>query len=183
MSVRMLVFCLLASLALPSPTHAVSLQSAYDAASALSTYDKYVVLEAGARYTGGLALTYGTNTCIKGNGAVIDLEGGIILIQGTTTNLDIDHCSIVNGGNPELRTGNGALHFLGGSGNVHNNTFYMNTVGIRVYSSQAHSVIIVNNIIVKNTYGGVLCYIGNEPDVSYNNCWSNLGGNYLIDCG
>ena len=56
-------------------------------------------------------------------------------------------------------------------------------VGVRVYGSQAGTVIITNNIIVRSSLYGVLCQLHCEPAVSYNDCWSNDSGNYAQDCG
>ncbi len=135
-------------------------------------------------YTGGLTITSGDTVCIRGNGAVVDLQGSTILVDTKTARLDIDHCVLIYGGNPEYGTGQAALNFVGSSGSVINNTIYGNTVGVRVYSSGMFAVTVKNNVVVNNTFAGVLCQIGNEPSAVFNDTWGNAGyGGYAMDCG
>jgi len=168
----------------PAVTHCVTLQSVYLSAPSQAGYDRYLELESGMTYTGGIDVSSGMTVCIKGNGATIDLQGSMIQVVDYTARLDIDHCVLVHGGNPDYGPGQAALNFVASSGNVINNTIYGNTVGIRVYLSPLNAVRIKNNIIVKNLLAGVLCALASEPEVTYNDCWGNLGfGNYAIDCG
>ncbi|KPJ58674.1 MAG: hypothetical protein AMJ46_13810 [Latescibacteria bacterium DG_63] len=166
-----------------APLQAETLQSAFDAAGAGGGYDKYIELQLGDTLTGGLTIPVGSSACIKGNGAILDLQTSSIQIQGKGAVLDIDHCVIMNGGDPLYGLGQGALNFVGGEGNIISNTFYMNTVGIRIYSTSPGLILVKNNIIVLNSQTGLLCQLYHEPQVFYNNCWGNVYGNYLIDCG
>jgi hypothetical protein len=163
--------------------HAVTLQSVYDAAGPREGYTKYLELDAGANYTGGLTIPAGDIVCIKGNGATIDLQTSTIQIQVKGTKLDMDHCVVKNGGLASAGYTQGALNFVGSSGNVVNNTFYGNTIGIRVYATGPGAVTVMNNIVVWNSFTGLLCQISNEPNVSYNDSWANGTYNYLKDCG
>ncbi|MBN1968487.1 MAG: hypothetical protein JW870_03880 [Candidatus Delongbacteria bacterium] len=74
-------------------------------------YDKYIELETGEIYTGGLLIgkvynpvtaklegEEGLNVKISGNGAIIDLQGSEIVISFCKNRLDIDNCIILNGG-------------------------------------------------------------------------------------
>ncbi len=169
---------------IPSSAHGVTLQSVYDSAPRQSGYDKYLDLSPGVTYTGGITIPDGDSVCIKGHGAIIDLEGSMIQVGGMTALLDIDHCVILNGGDPAYGAGQGGLNFIASNGNVLNNTIYASTVGIRIYMAAPAAVTIKNNIIVKNLVAGVLWQIGSDPVVSYNDCWGNTGyGNYAQDCG
>jgi hypothetical protein len=172
--------CLLALL--PMAAAGVTLQSMYLAASAQNGYDRYVELSASATYTGGLTIPTGDAACIKGNGALIDLQGSMIHVGGNTTSLDIDHCVLINGGNPVYGPGQAALNFVASTGNVINNTLYGNTVGVRVYLAGPGSVTVKNCILVNNSQAGVLCELGSEANVTYNDGWNNFRyGNYAVD--
>lgn len=168
---------------LPVAASTVTLQSVYDAAGPQGEYTKYLLLDAGATCTGGLTIPASAIVCIKGNGATLDLQTSTIEIQGKGVKLDIDHCVIKNGCLASAGYTQGALNFVGSSGNVINNTFYGNTIGIRVYSTGPGAVIVMNNIIALNSVTGLLCQIGNEPSVFYNDSWANGTYNYLRDCG
>jgi hypothetical protein len=163
--------------------HAVTLQSVYDAAGPREGYTKYLELDAGTNYTGGLTIPAGDIVCIKGNGATLDLQTATIQIQVKGTKLDMDHCVVKNGGLASAVYTQGALNFVGSSGNVVNNTFYGNTIGIRVYATGPGAVTVMSNIIAWSSVTGLLCQIGNEPNVSYNDSWANGTYNYLRDCG
>jgi nitrous oxidase accessory protein NosD len=183
-SVRVAASLIVAACLFPLVTQAVTLQSVYLSAPSQAGYDRYLELESGMTYTGGIDVSSGMTVCIKGNGATIDLQGSMIQVADYTTRLDIDHCVLVHGGNPDYGTGQAALNFVASSGNVSNNTIYGNTLGIRVYLSPLNAVRIKNNIVVKNLFAGVLCALASEPEVTYNDCWGNSGyGNYAIDCG
>jgi len=180
-----LVIATLASSALlPQVVYAVTLQSVYAGAVSQNGYDKFLDLSPSMTYTGGLVIPAGDTACIKGNGALIDLQGSTIHVEGKTIWLDIDHCVLVNGGDPAYGTTQAALNFVTSNGSVVNNTIYGNTVGVRVYLSGANAVSIKNNIVMNNTQAGVLCQLGSEPAVTFNDAWGNSGyGNYAIDCG
>jgi hypothetical protein len=167
----------------PIAASAATLQSVYDAADPQAGYTKYLQLDAGATYTGGLTVLASDMVCIKGNGATLDLQTSTIQIQGKGARLDVDHCVIKNGGLASAGYAEGALSFVGSSGSVVNNTLYGNTVGIRVYSTGPGAVTVINNVVVRSSFTGLLCQIGNEPNVSYNDSWANGTYNYSIDCG
>jgi hypothetical protein len=87
-----------------------SLKAVYDAAGAGGGYDKYIVLQQGVTYTGGLWVggTFnrvtgafegdGVDVRIVGSGAILDLKGDEICFAYCNRRLDIDDCVIVNGG-------------------------------------------------------------------------------------
>jgi len=177
------IFSILLISLFPTVSYCMTLQSVYDAAAPLGQYTKYMELDGAATYTGGITIPMGEIVCINGHGAILDLQTSTIEILGEWTRLDISHCVIKNGGLASDGNTKGALNFVVSAGNVVNNTFYANTVGIRVYFSYPGTVTVMNNLVVGSSIAGLLCQIGNEPNVSYNDSWSNASGNYLIDCG
>jgi hypothetical protein len=182
-SLLFLTFLICALSLYPVVASPATLQSVYDAAGPQGGYTKYLQLDAGATYTGGLIIPATDIVCLKGNGAKLDLQTSTIQIQGRDASLDIDHCVIKNGGLFSAGYTQGALNFVGSHGNVMNNTFYGNTIGIRIYATGPGAVTVMNNIIVRNTITGLLCQIANEPLVSYDDSWANGTFNYLMDCG
>jgi len=170
-------------LLLPTGSHSATLQEVYDAAGPNGQYTKYLVLDAGVTYTGGLIVPSTDRACIKGNGAILDLQTSTIQMQGMGAKLDIDHCVIKNGCLPSSEYSEGALSYIGCSGRVLNNTFYGNTIGIRIYLTGQDSVVVMNNIFAHNSVAGVLFLLGSEPNVSYNDSWANGLYNYAADWG
>ncbi|HIB30244.1 MAG TPA: hypothetical protein EYO24_07015, partial [Candidatus Marinimicrobia bacterium] len=83
--------------------YSISLYDVYVQAGPAYGYDRYIELDPNFIYTGGIG-SGEESIYIQGNGAVIDLlEGTGIWIAGDTNNnitgsLDIDHCTITNGG-------------------------------------------------------------------------------------
>jgi hypothetical protein len=89
----------------------ISLKEVYDQAPAQGEYDKYLELETGQVYTGGLLIgrvyermnltvsqDVGKDVRIVGNGAILDLQGEQICISFCNNRLDIDNCIFINGG-------------------------------------------------------------------------------------
>lgn len=92
------------------PADATTLREMYDRAGPLNGYDRWIELEPGGVYTGGLLigpifLPYseipvgepGQNVRIVGHGAILDLRGQQICLSYCTNRLDIDDCVIING--------------------------------------------------------------------------------------
>ncbi len=173
---------LLSACVLPQAVLGATLESAYTSAGPLNGYAKYVELSSTVTYTGGLTILGGEAVCIRGNGATVDLQHGMIHVGGAGTQLDIDHCVLVNGGDPVYGPGQSAINFVASGGSVVNNTLHANTVGVRVYQTAAGSVSVKNNIFSDNTQAGLICELGCEADVSYNDGWNNFRyGTYAID--
>jgi len=87
-----------------------TLKEVYETAPSQDEYDKYLVLETGVTYTGGLLIGKifdpiiidlsgpdGLDVRIEGNGAILDLQGEQICISYCNNKLDIDNCVIING--------------------------------------------------------------------------------------
>jgi hypothetical protein len=127
--------CLLLHLA--PPVQAITLKEAYEAAPAASGYDRYIVLQNGVTYTGGLMVgrvfspvtnTYqmdelGEDVAIVGNGAVLDLQGEQICMSYCDNRLDISDC-VITGGNVRYRGDNDNGLELQPVGSVTNVTFF-----------------------------------------------------------
>ena len=116
--------------------HSITLKEVYEIAPAQGEYDKYLVLETGVTYAGGLLIGKifdpnidelsgqdGLNVRIEGNGAILDLEGEQICISFCDNKLDIDNCVIING-NIRYRGINNALGEVMPNGYVQYCTFY-----------------------------------------------------------
>lgn len=93
-----------------SSLNANTLRKAFEIAGSQAGYDKYLELETGVTYTGGLIIgkildpeldelvgNEGLDTRIAGNGAILDLQGEEICISYCNNVLDIDNCIIING--------------------------------------------------------------------------------------
>lgn len=105
----LLVWTALSTHAAPAPT---TLQAAFEAAGSLGGYDRYLVLQTGQVYTGGLLIgptwdedrtmfvddEMGLDVMIEGNGAILDLQGQQICISYCGNRLDLVDCIILNGG-------------------------------------------------------------------------------------
>jgi len=89
---------------------AMSLKEVYDSSGVQGEYDRYLILETGIIYTGGLWIGKTLNTqtnhlegmdgedvFIEGNGAILDLEGSELTISYCNNRLDIQDCIIING--------------------------------------------------------------------------------------
>jgi len=119
-----------------SNIYSVTLKEIYEIAPTQGEYDKYLVLETGVTYTGGLLIgpiydpildnlsgQQGLNVRIEGNGAIIDLEGEQICISFCNNKLDIDNCIILNG-NIRYRGFNNEFGEVMPSGYIQYCTFY-----------------------------------------------------------
>ena len=156
----------------------ISLYEVYEQAGPANGYDKYIVLDPDIVYTGGIG-SGEESIYIEGNGAVIDLnEGTGIWIAGDANNnitgsLDIDHCSIMNGGSYGINL----------SGYSTNSITKCNLINVHwgIQVSDEIQVTIRNCNFIDNSYG--LAVIGQETDInlSYCNAWNNEY-NYMLNC-
>ncbi len=111
---------------------ATTLQAAFEAAPAQDGYDRFLELEPGVTYHGGLLIgaTWdddrqqflaepGADVMIRGNGAILDLQGQEICVSFCSSRLDIEDCIILDGGlrfrgdaDPEVdRTPTGSVRY------------------------------------------------------------------------
>ena len=140
-----LLFGLVLIVGLVPAGHGMSLREAYDLAGPDQGYDKYVELETGVVYTGGLLIgpvfspiTWelegepGLDVCIVGNGAILDLQGGQLCLSYCNMRLDIEDCIVLRG-NIRYRGMNTHDHVVIPEGSVRYVTFYdTDDYGIRL---------------------------------------------------
>jgi hypothetical protein len=157
---------------------AKSLQQAYEEAGPGEGYDKLLVLDPQIKYTGGCGVLIGKKSCIRGNGATIDLDGGNVQAGGSGTHLTITGCCLTASGYY------GAVNVQGGANAViDGNTFCKNNgvAAIRVW--EYSSATIKNNIVWGNkTYGIAKHDYTGTLQVLYNDVDNNPSGNYMYWC-
>ena len=151
---------------------AITLQSVYDAAGPGNGYDKYVVLEQDMIYTGEVGV-YEGDVFIEGNGAIVDLNGGlgiwVYAEEAYPANLDIEFVTIINGGYNAL-TFNGSA-----TGNISNCNFIQNGFGIQIMDS-ANITVKNCNFIENSQYGIAVRGTVASLEISYSNFWENEQG-------
>jgi len=162
---------LLALVVTPATAGVQTLLDAYTAASPGSGYDTLLVLDPADIYTGGLTLPAGHH-CIVGNGALVNLQGGSLLVEDGAA-LDISGISLTNG--------TYGLDFVGAAmGHVECCNFIQNTDGLRAWDTA--SVTLLSNNFVGNSHYGV--YRNEYAPVfnAYNNAWNNGSNDYVYFC-
>jgi parallel beta-helix repeat protein len=164
--------CLLCFVLVAPSVWALKFQDVYDQAGPGEGYDKLVVLDPNETYTGRCDVLEGKKSCIRGNGAVIDLDFGQVVASGAGTELMITGCCLVNG-NAAIAIQNGA------AGIVDGNTVCKSSKGIQAWLSASCTV--KNNIFYGNDYG-----VAREQNTSvailYNDVYNNAMGNYVYWC-
>ena len=95
------------------------LQKMYDNAQPNGIYDKLIILNQDVIYTGGFIQNV-SKVCIQGNGAIIDLQGEKLEIDGSTNEITIDHCIFISTKLYDTYV----LLKNDASGHFFNNTFY-----------------------------------------------------------
>jgi hypothetical protein len=152
-----LLFCSL--LVGPATVRAITLQEAYDRASPRDGYDRWVELETGVVYTGGLQIgpslwphsgdlvgEPGCDVRIVGRGAVLDLQGQQICISYCANRLDLDDC-VVRDGDVRFRGLTGDVHLVP-TGSVRHVTFYRpQDYGVRLQRCGA-GIVLERNLVV-----------------------------------
>jgi len=151
----------LATLLQASTAFATTLKEAFEAAGPANGYDRYVELDSGATYTGGLLVgrvyspvtnrfimeEEGQDVKIVGNGAILDLQGEQICMSYCSNRLDIEDCVIING-NVRFRGDNDEGLPLRPVGSVRYVTFYeAHDYGIRLQGA-GEGISLEYNIIV-----------------------------------
>lgn len=174
---RYLVLALAIALAAPA-VWGITLQKAYDEAGPGEGYDKLLVLDPEVTYTGGCGVLQGKKSCIRGNGALVDLQNNQIYCGQPGTEALITGCCIINGSNAgaAIAVQDGAKAMIDG------NTICKNGAdGIKVWLDS--SATIKNNIIYGSARYGITAY-----QTSYYNCTilyndvDNTSGNYMYFC-
>lgn len=153
----------------------ISLKQIYDEAQPFDIYDRYLELENGIIYEGGLFIgsfyhpqrqsfinVTEENVKIVGNGAILDLQGQQICISYCNKQLDIEDCVIING-NIRFR-GDNTLDFdATPTGSVRYVTFYqphdyairLQGAGTGITIERNIAVDVVDTDVDFNPYNGV----------------------------
>lgn len=150
----------------------VVLQNIYENAAAGLGYDKLLVLHSDSIYTGGLSITQ-AKVGIKGHGAIIDLMGGTIAINGNAE-IDLDGCIIINGSS-------GLYASESGTARISQCTFYGNQIGIQ-FMAPSGMIEVVNSIITQSTKYGFACEESTIRTLHYIDTYNNLQGDYVEWC-
>ena len=152
--------------------NAATLQDVYDEATPGMGYQKLLELHRDSIYLGGILISNET-VGIKGNGAIIDLQGGSISVTGLST-LDIDACIIINGNHGiDAQDAVTAL--------VTHCTFYNNQIGIS-YMATSGQIEVINTILANNSQYGFACEEHSQRALHYINAYQNWGGDYMEWC-
>ena len=156
----------------------ITLQSAYEQCGPGEGYDKLLTLNPNVKYTGGCGVLMNKKSCIRGNGALIDLEGNNILAGQYSTELTVEGCCLVNAGYY------GAVNVQDGATAIVNGNTICKTNGIAaIYVWIGCSATIKNNIIYgSKTYGIAKHQSSGTVNILYNDVENNLGGNYMYFC-
>jgi len=170
---RLIFFCLIFVLGSLYP---ISLKQVYEAAPANAGYDKYLELETGQTYTGGLLIgnifnpitaelegNEGLDVKILGNGAILDLQGEQICISYCSNILEIENCIILNG-NIRYRGINLTDELIEPTGYVQYCTFYQpHDYAVRIFGA-GDGIRIERNIFVDAVdTGDDFTYINGSP--------------------
>lgn len=151
---------------------AKTFQDVYDQAGPGEGYDKLVILDSNETYTGRCDVLVGKKSCIRGNGALIDLQFGQVVASGAGTELLITGCCLVEG--------NSAVSIQDGAkGVVDGNTICKSVMGVKAWQSLACTV--KNNIIYGNDYG-VAREENTSVSILYDDVDNNTKGNYVYWC-
>ena len=156
----------------------VTLQSVFDASESKNEYDKYVVLENGVTYLGGVGV-YEGNVFIEGNGAIVDLQNGTgIWVYGDEiipANVDIEYITLING------VWYGVFYGGTATGNITNCNFINNGYGVQLYDFA--EIQIKNSNFIENIYYGV-ALVNTTPlcNVNYSNAWGNGEAPWMENC-
>ena len=156
----------------------VTLQSVFDASESKNEYDKYVVLENGVTYLGGVGV-YEGNVFIEGNGAIVDLQNGTgIWVYGDEiipANVDMEYLTVMNAEWYGV--------FFGGlaTGSITNCNFINNGYGVQLYDYA--EIQIKNSNFVNNTIYGV-ALVNTTPlcNINYCNAWGNGEAPWAENC-
>ena len=121
--------------------NAITLQEAFDNASPANGYDKYLELETGMIYTGGIGI-YEGDVFIDCKETIINLEDGngiwIYADEQYPCSLEIQNCSIINGQYYGLSFGGTSI------GNIKNCNFLDTSFGLKLFD---YSTVNVTNCI------------------------------------
>jgi len=165
---RILIMTSLILLLWGGRAQAATLREAFEQAGPLNGYDRWVELETGAVYTGGLMIgrvyspvterfvmeEEGLDVRIVGNGAILDLRGEQICLSYCGRRLDISDC-VITGGGVRFRGDNDPGLDLQPVGSVRHVTFYRaHDYGVRLQGAGT-GITLERNLIVDTVDTGL----------------------------
>ena len=156
----------------------VSLQSVYDQCGPGEGYDKLLILDPNKTYTGGCGVLMNKKSCIRGNGALIDLDGYNLVATQPSTELTVEGCCLINAGYyGAVKVEDYARVTING------NTICKSNGMAAIYVWIGCSATVKNNIIFDNNNYGIAKHQSTLAlDVLYNDVFDNPGGNYMYFC-
>lgn len=179
---------LLSLVLLATPAAADSLKEAYDRALPANGYDRWIELEPGATYTGGLWIggTFnritaefedgGEDVRIVGNGAILDLRRGELCIAYCDNRLDVSDCVIVDGC-VKFRGYSGSGVTLKPQGSVSWVTFWRPAdYAVRMHGCGSGIRLERNLVVDAVDTGADFMYLNGEP-----NDWLPTGTSFSLD--
>jgi hypothetical protein len=170
------IFTLIATAFFAVATLAVDIQDAYDACGPAGGYDKYLELNPGSTYTGNLIVDTGKDSYIKGNGAKIYINAyGKIMVDGSSTKLDMDHVVIYGHGSGE------GVHYSNAAKGIINFCTINNFMD-GLYVWDVSDATLKNSIVTNNSRYGVAKEDLASVRISYVDAWGNSQGNYFQFC-
>jgi len=158
-NVFVLLLCLLTTVAV---VFGINLQQEYNNCGAGEGYDKLLILDGNKTYEGGLGVLQGKKSCIRGNGALCDLNGQVYISQPNTYCV-VTGCCFINGGLGAIHVADGAEAVIDG------NTICKSVYGINAISDA--SIVIKNNIIYGFSKYGIVKGQYNNPTILYNDVY------------
>ena len=159
-------------LIIPLLAHSSTLQQMYISASAGLGYDKMIELEGDSVYLGGLSIT-NQKVAIRGQGAIIDLQGSNISASGNAV-IDLDGCVIING--------NSALYATESvTSRITQCTFYGNQIAIH-FMALSGMIEVGNTILAHNSQYGFACEKATARVLHFIDSYENLQGDFMEWC-
>ena len=167
-----------ACLSIAASAFGITLQSAYDQCGPGEGYDKLLVLNPNKVYTGGCGVLMHKKSCIRGNGALVDLDGNSIVVNQNGTELTVEGCCFIDAGYY------GAIKCEDyGRIVVNGNTICKSNGLAAIYVWEGCTGIIKNNIIYGNHTYGIAKHTNTlQLDILYNDVDNNPSGNYMYYC-
>ena len=156
----------------------VTLQTAYDKCGPGDGYDKLLVLDSKVTYTGGCGVLMYKKSCIRGNGALINLDGESIGAGQYGTELTVEECCLINAGYY------GAISIQDSASVVANGNSICKSNGVAaIYVWIGSSGTLKNNVIYgSKNYGIAKHQSTGTLNILYNDVDACSGGNYMYFC-
>jgi len=167
---KLLFVCII--IFIPVLLFGTTLQDVYQSALPGIGYDRLITLNKDSVYTGGITVN-NESVGIKGNGALINLNGDSISVIGNAV-FEIDACIILNGNSGISLTGDAV-------GLITHCTFYGNQYGIHC-DGHTGKIEVINTIISNSSRYGIATCEETATTLHYIDMYQNLLGDYVHWC-